>query len=209
MHMNSKKLQAAPDVVRRAGRPRRTASALDNATILQAALALLEEKGQAFSMRALAQSLGVDAMALYHYYAGKEELLLALMAQHFAALDPQRPPFTRRQTPLRRLLGLCALYLELISATPYFVRLMARAMVTQADVGERFSALFELALEGLGLDKKTRLRGHDTLVDFLHGYALAGRPASETAWHASVSLILAGMAAGACTTQVRPARRPH
>ncbi|MGK5020027.1 hypothetical protein [Janthinobacterium sp. LB2P10] len=90
-----------------------------------------------------------------------------------------------------RQLGLCALYLELISATPYFVRLMARALVTQADVGERFSALFELALEGLGLDKKTRLRGHDTLVDFLHGYTLAG------------------MVAGTCTTQVRPARRPH
>ena len=194
--MNSTKLQAIANPVRRAGRPRRVAPALDSASILQAALSLLEEQGEAFSMRALAQSLGVDAMAVYHYYAGKEELLLALMAQRFAALDPCQPPFTRRQTPQRRLLALCALYLELVSATPYFVRLMARGLVEQADVAERFTALFEQAVDGLALDKKTRLRGRDALVDFLHGYALAGRPASETQWHASVGLILAGMTAG-------------
>ena len=194
--MKTQKLQDLESPVRRAGRPRRTKPALDSAAILQAALALLEEKGDAFSMRALAQSLGVDAMALYHYYAGKEELLLALMAQRFAALDPQQPPFTRRQAAPRRVLALCALYLELVSATPYFVRLMARGLVEQADVAQRFTALFEQALEGLALDKKTRLRGRDTLVDFLHGYALAGRPASETQWHVSVGLILAGMTAG-------------
>ncbi|MGX9784943.1 TetR/AcrR family transcriptional regulator [Janthinobacterium lividum] len=193
--MKTPKLQVIESAVRRAGRPRRALPALDNASILQAALALLEEKGEAFSMRALAQSLGVDAMALYHYYAGKEELLLALMEQRFAALDPCQPPFTRRQAAPRRVLALCALYLELVSATPYFVRLMARGLVAQADVAERFTALFELAVESLGLDKKTRLRGRDALVDFLHGYALAGRPASDTAWHASVGLILAGMAA--------------
>lgn len=194
--MKPPKLQAIENPVRRAGRPRRIASALDSASILHAALALLEEKGEAFSMRALAQSLGVDTMALYHYYAGKEELLLALMAQRFAALDPQQPPFTRRQAAPRRVLALCALYLELVSATPYFVRLMARGLVTQADVAERFTALFEQAVEGLDLPEKTRLRGRDALVDFLHGYALAGRPASETQWHASVGLILAGMTAG-------------
>ena len=193
--MKTAKLQAIEPGARRAGRPRRAAPALDSATILQAALPLLEEQGEAFSMRALAQRLGVDAMAVYHYYAGKEELLLALMAQRFAALDPRQPPFTQRQGPQRRLLALCALYLELVSATPYFVRLMARGLVTQADVAERFTVLFEMAVDSLGLDKKTRLRGRDALVDFLHGYALAGRPASETHWHASVGLILAGMLA--------------
>lgn len=193
--MNSTKLQAIANPVRRAGRPRRVAPALDSASILQAALALLEEQGEAFSMRALAQRLGVDAMALYHYYAGKEELLLALMAQRFAALDPRQPPFTRRQTPQRRLLALCALYLELVSTTPYFVRLMARELVTQADVAERFTALFELAVDGLDLPQNIQLRGRDALVDFLHGYALAGRPVGETHWHASVSLILSGMQA--------------
>ena len=197
MPMETKKLQAIEPAVRRAGRPRRAAPALDSASILQAALPLLEEQGEAFSLRALAQKLGVDTMALYHYYAGKEELLLALMAARFTALDPAQPPFTRRQAPPRRVLALCALYLELVSATPYFVRLMARGLVAQADVAERFAALFEQALDGLELGRKTRQRGCDTLVDFLHGYALAGRPASETAWHASVGLILAGMTAAA------------
>lgn len=194
--MKTSNIQAIEVTPRRPGRPRRALPALDNASILQAALALLEEKGEAFSMRALAQSLNVDAMALYHYYAGKEELLLALMVQRFAAIDPRQPPFTRRQAPLRRVLALCALYLELVSATPYFVRLMARGLVTQADVAERFAALFEQAVDDLGVDRKTRLRGCNALVDFLHGYALAGRPSSETQWHASVRLILNGMAAG-------------
>lgn len=193
MLMKVKKLQVEEKPVRRAGRPRRTLPALDSDTILQAALHLLEEKGEAFSMRALALSLGVDAMALYHYYAGKEELLQALMAQRFARLDPQQPPFTVRQKPPRRLLALCALYLELISATPYFVRLMARGLVSQSNIAERFTTLFEMALEGLALPKKNRLQGRDAIVDFLHGYALAGRPASETGWQASVGLILAGM----------------
>jgi AcrR family transcriptional regulator len=196
MPMKPPKLQAIENPVRRAGRPRRIAPALDNASILHAALVLLEEQGEAFSMRALAQRLGVDAMAVYHYYAGKEELLLALMVQRFAALDPRQPPFTRRQAPARRMLALCTLYLELVSTTPYFVRLMARGLVTQADVAERFTALFKLAVEGLDLPEKIRLHGRDALVDFLHGYALAGRPASETQWHASVGLILAGMTAG-------------
>ena len=71
MPMNSTKLQAIANPARRAGRPRRAAPALDSDTILQAALTLLEKQGEAFSMRALAQSLGVDAMAVYHYYAGK------------------------------------------------------------------------------------------------------------------------------------------
>src|SRR5450830_72488 len=197
MLMKMHKHQAEEKSVRRAGRPPRAKPALDSDTILQAALPLLEEKGAAFSMRALALSLGVDAMALYHYYAGKEELLQALMLQRFAALDPQQPPFTARQKPLRRLLALCALYLDLISATPYFVRLMARGLVSQSDIAERFTNLFEMSLEGLDLSKKTRLRGRDAIVDFLHGYALAGRPASETAWHASVGLILAGMLSNA------------
>ncbi|MFZ4876037.1 TetR/AcrR family transcriptional regulator [Janthinobacterium sp. Mn2066] len=191
--MKMHKFQAEEKPVRRAGRPRRITPALDSDAILQTALQLLEEKGEAFSMRALAHSLGVDAMALYHYYAGKEELLQALMVRHFAALDPQLPPFTARQKPPRRLLALCALYLELISPTPYFVRLMARGLVSQSDIAERFTTLFEMALAGLALSNKTRLRGRDAIVDFLHGYALAGRPASATAWHASVQLILAGM----------------
>ncbi|MGK5055036.1 TetR/AcrR family transcriptional regulator [Janthinobacterium sp. RB2P8] len=201
--MKPPKLQAIEHPVRRAGRPRRIAPALDSASILHAALALLEEQGEAFSMRALAQRLGVDAMAVYHYYAGKDELLLALMVWRFAALDPRQPPFTRRQAPRRRLLALCTLYLEMVSATPHFVRLMARGLVEQADVAERFTALFEQAVEGLDLPEKTRLRGRDALVDFLHGHALAGRPASETQWHASVGLILAGMEA-----RLYPAIRP-
>lgn len=49
---------------------------LDRARILEAALTYIDEQGLAgLTMRRLGQTLGVEAMALYRYVAGKEELL--------------------------------------------------------------------------------------------------------------------------------------
>jgi AcrR family transcriptional regulator len=49
---------------------------LNRATILRAAGLLAERKGlAAVTMRALGQSLGVDASAFYYYFSGKPELL--------------------------------------------------------------------------------------------------------------------------------------
>lgn len=49
---------------------------LDRDTILDAAITFIDEQGLAgLTMRRLGQALGVEAMALYRYVAGKEELL--------------------------------------------------------------------------------------------------------------------------------------
>ncbi len=53
-----------------------TRKPLSSARVLQAAVALADEAGlEAFSMRSLAQELGVVPMALYKHVANKEELL--------------------------------------------------------------------------------------------------------------------------------------
>jgi AcrR family transcriptional regulator len=52
---------------------------LNRSVILDRALALIEAEGPgALSMRRLGSSLGVEAMAIYHHFAGREELLSAL-----------------------------------------------------------------------------------------------------------------------------------
>jgi AcrR family transcriptional regulator len=56
--------------------------------VLQAAVALADESGlEAFSMRALAQELGVVPMALYKHVANKDELLDGMVDIVFSEMD--------------------------------------------------------------------------------------------------------------------------
>jgi AcrR family transcriptional regulator len=61
---------------------------LSSARVLQAAVALADEGGlEAFSMRALAQELGVVPMALYKHVANKEELLDGMVDIVFGEIE--------------------------------------------------------------------------------------------------------------------------
>jgi len=61
---------------------------LSSARVLQAAVALADEAGlQAFSMRGLAQELGVVPMALYKHVANKEELLDGMVDSVFSEIE--------------------------------------------------------------------------------------------------------------------------
>jgi AcrR family transcriptional regulator len=52
---------------------------LNRETILDRAVALIEREGpDALSMRRLGASLGVEAMAIYHHFSGRQELLRAI-----------------------------------------------------------------------------------------------------------------------------------
>ncbi len=61
---------------------------LSRARVLQAAVALADEAGlEAFSMRRLAQELGVVPMALYKHVANKEELLDGMVDLVFSEIE--------------------------------------------------------------------------------------------------------------------------
>jgi len=61
---------------------------LSRARVLQAAVALADEAGlEAFSMRGLAQELGVVPMALYKHVANKEELLDGMVDIVFSEIE--------------------------------------------------------------------------------------------------------------------------
>jgi AcrR family transcriptional regulator len=65
-----------------------TRKPLSSARVLQAAVALADEAGlQAFSMRGLAQELGVVPMALYKHVANKEELLDGMVDIVFSEIE--------------------------------------------------------------------------------------------------------------------------
>jgi AcrR family transcriptional regulator len=65
-----------------------TRKTLSRDRVLEAAVALADEAGlEAFSMRALAQELGVVPMALYKHVANKDELLDGMVDSVFAEIE--------------------------------------------------------------------------------------------------------------------------
>jgi AcrR family transcriptional regulator len=63
----------------RTSRSREPAVRLNEETVVDAALALIAERGlDGLSMRALGEQLGVEAMSLYHWVASKDRLLDAV-----------------------------------------------------------------------------------------------------------------------------------
>ena len=65
----------------KAGRKDQSGPRLTRALIVETALAQIDRSGpQGLSMRSLAQELGVEAMSLYRYVHGKEDLLEGVVA---------------------------------------------------------------------------------------------------------------------------------
>ena len=64
------------------------AKGLDREAIVQAALRSIDRNGvQGLTMRGLAQDLGVEAMSMYRYVAGREDLLEAVVARLLSGLQ--------------------------------------------------------------------------------------------------------------------------
>ncbi|WP_028108710.1 TetR/AcrR family transcriptional regulator [Ferrimonas futtsuensis] len=151
---------------KRRGRPLGGA-ALSQERILEAATELLGLEGKVPSLRKLATSLGVDVMALYHYFPNKGALLEALCCQLVAGIytpvegQPWRQELTRLSQSylalLRRHGGLLETLLGMSSLGPAQV----------------FMTRFDQAVTPLGLGEAQRGHAMALLVDYLHGFALA------------------------------------
>lgn len=149
------------------GRPLAGAAKLSRDHILDTTLALLDEVGLAgFTMRALARRLGIDPMAVYHYFADKDALLGAAADRGFAELKPRLPAAGDWRARCRAV------------ALAYFRTLRSRELllhVTGAGrISKQFDAHFFAEIAPLGLSTKDQHACRDALVDLLHGAALAG-----------------------------------
>lgn len=149
------------------GRPSKSGAPLSQARILEQARLLVKEQGKIPSIRALATSLGVDAMAIYYYYENKKALLEAITRSLIESLYvPQK------EQPWEEALHQLALsYLELLHQYPGLLEILLS--MTCDSPAEIFSQRFFVVVEKLSLTHEERKQALDLLVDYLHGFALA------------------------------------
>ena len=110
---------------------RGTRQSLSRAFIVEAALAEIDAKGlEGLSMRGLGSALRVEAMALYHHFPSKGELLDAVMERLLAEAELPEPG---SMPPLERLRRFVRSYRQIAVRHPQaFILLSARRFNTDA-----------------------------------------------------------------------------
>jgi AcrR family transcriptional regulator len=127
--------------------------------VLETALGVIDRDGpELFSMRRIADQLGMGAMTLYGYIRNKEEMIEGVTALAFAELQGDRPANAtwegRLRTEVSQLHSLCRLHPNLVtlvlaqtSASPGLFRIRERMLGTLLGAGFRETA----ALHALGV----------------------------------------------------------
>jgi AcrR family transcriptional regulator len=143
---------------------------LDRRRIAEAALACIDAEGlEQLSMRRLGAGLGVEAMALYHHFRNKAELLDGVLELLLEEIDPP-PPETG--TPMARLRRTFEATRVLASRHPHaFLLLPTRRLRTEAALiyYERLLGLFREA----GFDAAASARCFRLLAGYVIGAVLA------------------------------------
>lgn len=184
-----------PDVARgktapRRGRPASDRSRLDRSTIVAAARQVLDSQGRV-GMRSTAAALGVDPMALYHYFPRREALMDALVEQAFAPLDGLGPALESLPDAASRLRRLSEVYLACVVSAPQITHHLARQ--GGGALARRFDALFRQALQIQGPVDADAMAAQAVLVDYLHGVALAGSPEAPRALERGWPVVISGL----------------
>lgn len=141
---------------------------LNREAILNGAIALLEHDGaEALTMRKLGASLGVEAMAIYHHFSGREDLLAALADLLFRPLGALELGSEWR--------GACRTFatgMRQIAAThPATFKLVALQPL-RGDSVRPVERLLEI-LVGAGFEPGEALAIYRATVSYVRGYALA------------------------------------
>lgn len=150
-----------------AGSHRRTP--LTRRSIVTSAIALIEREGpDALSMRRLGKRLGVEAMALYHHFTSRDELIAAIADHLLAPLDELQPTgdsseaCRRFATALRNVAVQHAATFRLVGLQPFDSPSALRPVerLLQVLVRDGFSPAHALAI-------------YRSVVSYARGYALA------------------------------------
>jgi TetR/AcrR family tetracycline transcriptional repressor len=179
--------------------PRRKGSTpVTRERVIEAALRLIDDEGiEALTMRRLARTLGVDAMALYYHLPDKQSLLRALVESVFSRLAPEETG-----TWQERLASWARAYRDLALAHPALViQVMSYpdAVAVAAALANR--SLHE-AVRLTGLPANETKAAADLVVDYVNGYVAGAAAAAEAgtdAFDFAIQVITAGIEARART----------
>jgi AcrR family transcriptional regulator len=156
---------------RGAGRPRAGQEPLTRERILGAALEIVDEEGLGnLSMRRLAAELGVNPMSIYHHLPGKEAVVSGLVEVVFTRM--RMPPSDEGLPWQGRLRGYAHAYRGIVRSHPNLaLRIVSDAAAVSEAVLSGAEPLYG-ALDEAGLSPAMIVRSADTVVDFVHGFAL-------------------------------------
>jgi AcrR family transcriptional regulator len=165
--------------------------------VLVTALAVLEDEGLAsVTIRALARRLGVDPMALYHYFDDRDELLVAAAARAYGELVVRPPP---RGSWRAGLTALADDYVGLLARSGELLRYVTTNARAAALPTALFAERFHAVTAPLRLSQRNRRMAHDAFVDLLHGFSIAVprsglAPAMRRQLRGELAIVFAGIA---------------
>jgi AcrR family transcriptional regulator len=141
---------------------------LSSERIELAALKLIEQEGlPAFSQRALARRLGVEAMSLYHWYPSQLDLMNALFDRVVGSLG-----VPASGTPVERLRAVSLAFRELALRHPAFVGGFVLPHRFNTAVGLALLEAMLRVFHDAGLDAAAASRRFRTWMHFLMGALL-------------------------------------
>ena len=151
------------------GRPPKADAAASRHDMVVAALDHLDREGaDSFTMRAIAERLGINPMTIHHHFGSRDGLISAIAEAVFAQVAAPKDG-----TPIDRIVWLLKDYYAQVLRHPALTMLIFSRPNVFPKEAERITNELSTLLNEVGLpDQRARL-WRDILVDFTHGAALA------------------------------------
>lgn len=152
--------------------------------LIAAALALLEREGpQALSLRRLAREAGVSAMAPYHHFANRNDLMAAVAQEGFCQLQQEKAGLVALSDsdPAGALVAGTVGYVDFVLARPNLYRLMKGPEFTGPDIHPDLAAAMAAPAASLlamirracpAIDKQAAIARGKVLWALAHGLAI-------------------------------------
>jgi TetR/AcrR family tetracycline transcriptional repressor len=189
---------------KRSGRPRAGQERLSREAILTAALRIVDDEGiDALTMRRLASTLEVNPMSLYHHLPNKAAVLAGLAELVFAELEQPDPgdavPWQEQLKDAARA------YRNALRAHPNLALQVLSDTSAVSDVVVVTVEPYYRALDRAGLSPRQIFESVNTIVDFIHGFALGETAVRAETFELAPDLLtrVQGLPAGKAPTLAR------
>ncbi|MEV5960488.1 TetR/AcrR family transcriptional regulator C-terminal domain-containing protein [Kribbella sp. NPDC051952] len=189
---------------KRSGRPRAGEERLSREAILTAALRIVDDEGiDALTMRRLAATLEVNPMSLYHHLPNKAAVMAGLAELVFADLEYPDPgdsvPWQEQLKDAARA------YRNALRAHPNLALQVLSDTSAVSDVVVVTVEPYYRALDRAGLSARQIFESANTIVDFIHGFALGEAAVRDETFDLAPDLLtrVEGLPAGKAPTLVR------